>query len=512
MKNKLNTILRVFIVLIGLNSCTNTPDIVPEQYLDFCSQIHRNDSVELSNILKPLEQQMQNKTGVLVLEDGGNAMMARAWLSEYAEKTIDVQYFIFATDNVGLIACDYLVRAADRGVKVRLLIDDIMVDAGIKDIITLASHPNIEIKIYNPGINLGKNLVQKLSKFATDFTKANQRMHNKTFTVDGKICITGGRNIADEYFDFDHDYNFRDRDILLMGKKVTDVSNSFDGFWNNALSVPVEQLAEDKDTSYSPNNFDRLHQYACNPSNFWPQVRSQISQMPELFQSIQNSGNFMWLDSVYFIADKPGKLPKEANGVFSNTTQTLMELVMKAKKSIVIQSPYLITTEVGQELLSAAIKRGVSIKILTNSMASTDNMDAFSGYQRSRKDLLNTGVRIFEFKPDAAIRYEIMTGALQEKLNFQPIFGLHAKSMVIDENITVVGTFNFDPRSAYRNTECVTVVYSSKIAQKVLKGIEEEMKPQNAWETTLNFNPDKEASKGKQIKTLSRKIVPKGIL
>lgn len=142
-------------------------------------------------------------------------MVARAWLSEYAEKTIDIKYVIFSTDNIGLIACDYLIRAADRGVNVRIIVDDIMVDADVQDILTFASHENITVKIYNPGVNLGKNILGKVRKFTTDFRNANQRMHNKTFIVDGKVVITGGRNIADEYFDYYHEYNFRDSDYYL---------------------------------------------------------------------------------------------------------------------------------------------------------------------------------------------------------------------------------------------------------------------------------------------------------
>ena len=162
---------------------------------------------------------MRTKTGVYVLEDGAGSMVSRAWLTDYAEETIDIQYFIFSTDNVGLIACDYLVRAADRGVKVRILVDDIMVDAQLEDIVTMDSHKSIDIKIYNPGFNLGKSILSKAKKAVTDFRSVNQRMHNKTFILDHKVVITGGRNIADEYFDYDHEYNFRDRDVYCWGKQ-----------------------------------------------------------------------------------------------------------------------------------------------------------------------------------------------------------------------------------------------------------------------------------------------------
>ncbi len=501
----------LFVLLLLLYACSDAPPLVPETKTDFCSSIHRNDSLSLSSELLPFSDSLKTKTGVYVLEDGGTSMIARAWLSEYAEKTIDIQYFIFSTDNVGLIACDYLVRAADRGVKVRILIDDILVDAGPYEILTLDSHDNIDIRIYNPGVNLGKNIVQKAGKFLTDFKGANQRMHNKTFNVDGKVVITGGRNIADEYFDYDHEYNFRDRDVLLMGKEVNTVANSFEIFWNSALSLPVTALVSDEETNQrAPDRFDRLHRYACDPQNFWPQVRDRIKQLPRAFKEINKSGQIQWLDSVNFIADVPGKMTSGQD--LSNTTSTLLNLLRHAKKSIDIQSPYLVTANEVRAVLKAAIARGVKIRILTNSLASTDNLEAFSGYKRDRKALLNTGVRIFEFKPNAKVRYEIMTGALQKKINYAPVFGLHAKTMVIDGHITVIGTYNLDPRSANLNTECVTIIHSKEVAGTVLKGIETEFLPENAWETTLQSNPDEYAGKIKRIKALSRRAVPKGIL
>jgi phosphatidylserine/phosphatidylglycerophosphate/cardiolipin synthase-like enzyme len=154
----------------------------------------------------------------------------------------------------------------------------------------------------------------------------------------------------------------------------------------------------------------------------------------------------------------------------------------------------------------------VKIRILTNSLASNDNLEAFSGYKKDRENLLNTGVRLFEFKPNAAERYKIMTSELQEKLNYTPVFGLHAKSMVIDGEITVIGTFNLDPRSANLNTECITIIHSAKITKGVQAGMEEEFKPDNSWETTLEFNPDKEAGLSRRVKAWTRKIVPKSIL
>ena len=495
-------------------SCSSKPDIVPSVSTDFCASIHRNDSISLSEELKKVKDSMQHKSGVFVLEDGAGAMVTRAWLTEYAEKSIDIQYFIFSTDNVGLIACDYLIRAADRGVKIRIIVDDIMVDAGIQDILTMDSHKNISIKIYNPGVNLGKNIFEKAKKFTTDFRGANQRMHNKTFIVDNRVVITGGRNIADEYFDYDHQYNFRDRDVLLLGKITQEVDSSFSEFWSSDLSVPVSNLTEAPSENVTdPERFDRLHEYACDPENFWPQIRERIENLPEAFSGIINSGELVWCDDISFVSDLPGK-NDGSNGLAGGgaSTNALIELIKNAKKSLDIQSPYLITTDLSRDLFREAVQRGVKVRILTNSLASTDNVEAFAGYQADRSKLLETGVEIYEFRPDAAERTKVMTGELQETLDHQPIFGLHAKSMVVDDETVVIGTFNLDPRSANLNTECIAIINSEQVAKGVLKGMEIEFQPENSWHTTLDFNPDSKVSNYKRIKTWTRKVLPKSIL
>ena len=505
--------LFILLSLFFLSSCSETKLSVPEQKGDFCSNIHRNDSLNLSDELSSFEEKTQHQTGVYVLEDGGGSLVTRAWLCEYAEQTIDIQYFIFATDNVGLIACDYLVRAADRGVKVRILLDDIMVEAGLEEILALDLHENISIKIYNPGVNLGKNLYGKLKKFTTDFRDANQRMHNKTFIVDGKVVITGGRNVADEYFDYDHEYNFRDRDVLLLGKVCKTINTSFNDFWTSPISEDVKLLTDNPTATIDSTTYQNLHQYACNPANFWPQIRSQIENLTQTFAVIRDSSKLTWVDNVYFISDKPGK-NDGSNGLKGGgiTTDTLASLIKQAEHTIEIQTPYLITSEGNRTLFKAAIERGVTIRILTNSLGSTDNLEAFSGYQSTRKQLLETGVQVYEFKPDAKERTQMMTSKLQKTLDHTPVFGLHAKTMVIDKEITVIGTFNLDPRSINLNTECLTIIESKRIAEGVLKGIEIEFQPDNSWETTLNFNPDSKVSHSKRIKTWTRKIIPKDIL
>jgi len=285
------------------------------------------------------------------------------------------------------------------------------------------------------------------------------------------------------------------------------------GIPKNKFKLLLSLIDELPERVNDKNKFDPLHEYACNPDNFWPEIRSSIENLPLAFEEIKKNNKITWLDSIEFISDLPGK-NKTTSGLGGGgiSTSKLIELVEQAKESIDVQSPYLITTDLSRDLFAKAVKRGVKIRILTNSLASTDNLEAFAGYQSDRKLLLKTGVRIFEFKPDAKVRKEIMTGMLQERLDHTPIFGLHAKTMVIDGKTTVIGTFNLDPRSANLNTECIVVIHSEKITKGVQQGMEVEFKEENAWETTRKFNPDSTVGRKKRIKAWTRKIVPKGIL
>jgi len=505
----------VFIGLLLLSTCTTSSTDKPSSETeDYCKDINFKRKTTLSEQIAPYASKLENhKTGVYVLDQGTEAMFTRAWLSEYAQKTIDVQYFIFTTDNIGLIAIDYLVRAADRGIKVRIIIDDIMLNADSKELLVLNAHPNISIKIYNPLANVGKNIVQKLTNLTLRFHAFNQRMHNKTFTVDNIVSITGGRNIADEYFGYDHQYNFRDRDVLLVGEAPKQIKKSFDQFWEDELSVPVTQLLKSSATSNTKPNFEKLHQYACDPTNFLPEIREQIAMMPSAFNYAVNHDQVHWLENVEYVSDAPGKNDgKTFLGGSGIATDRLITLIQQAKHSVTIQTPYLVTTDLGKSILKELVARGVEVKILTNSLASNDNFEAFSGYQRDRKKLLQTGVKIFEFKPDAKIRQKVMSKEMTQQLTKDPIFTLHAKSMVIDDDITVIGTFNLDPRSANLNTESITIIPSIKVSKEVKTMMDIEMSADNAWETTLDWNPDGEVELSKRFKVRTRVFVPKSIL
>jgi putative cardiolipin synthase len=425
-------------------------------------------------------------TGTYILDTGEEALLARAWLADHAERSIEVQYFIWSSDNIGILASEALLRAAERGVKVRVIVDDLLIDAPDKSLLALAKHPNIEIRIYNPQHHVGTPFYKRLLNVVTDFRGVNQRMHDKTFIVDGKVAITGGRNMADEYFDYDQDYTFRDRDALLLGEAVKAMRANFDTFWNSKLSEPVESLYDGwglmqkhvkVDAAEVLQVYGELHDYAAKPENFAPQVRAAIDATPAAFERLARE---MAWGRVDFIHDMPGKNGNRWTlGGGGQSSAALAQLVAGAQESIVIQSPYLVMSDNAKALFRAAVARGVKVRILTNSLASTDNMQAFSGYRSQRKQLLKMGLDIREYKPDPGNRNMLMSRANPPAV--PPLFALHAKSMVIDGKIACIGTFNFDPRSENLNTEVAVVVHHPALARQLQSLIEADMQPENSW-------------------------------
>lgn len=453
------------------------------------------------------------KSGAFVLNRGADALMTRAWLADQAEHTIEVQYFIWSTDNIGILASEALLRAAERGVKVRVIVDDLLIDAPDKTLLALAKHPNINIRIYNPKHSVGTPIYMRLLNLIADFRGANQRMHDKTFIVDEKVAITGGRNMAAEYFDYNHTYNFRDRDLLLIGNTVKMMRSSFDKFWNSDLSVRLEKLYDgigileanitvsDKDIQ---KIYSDLHAYANQKDNFAPEVNSAIQAMPKLFKDLAKQ--VIW-GEITFISDLPEKNTNKFDLDGGGQTSTaLAKLVDAANISIVIQSPYLVMSDSAKALFRRAIKRGVKVRISTNSMSSTDNLQAFSGYRNQRSELLKMGVDIFEFKPHPLVQRELMKGSVIVKDQL-PIFAIHAKTMVVDSKILYVGTFNFDPRSQNLNTEVGAIIRNETIAKEVLTAIETDMNSENSWSAAKD-DPDQFASFGKRCKVRFWQLTP----
>lgn len=454
-----------------------------------------------------------SQSGIYVLDKGEEALLARAWLADHAQKTIEVQYFIWSTDNIGILASEALLRAADRGVKVRVIVDDLLIDAPDKSLLALAKHPNIDIRIYNPKHSVGTPFHKRLMNIVVNFRGVNQRMHDKTLIVDGKLAITGGRNMAAEYFDYNQQYNFRDRDALLLGDVATAMQTSFDKFWQSPLSAPVEELYDglglmQKHVSVKDDEiqqiYSKLHDYANATENFSPENRQAIADTPKAFAKLAEQ--IIWTQ-IEFISDTPGKNNyKYLMGGGGATTQKLAQLVEAAQQQIVIQSPYLVMSSQARKLFKNAIKRGVKVRINTNSLASTDNLQAFSGYRNQRESLLKMGIEIFEYKPDPAIKQQLVQRVLAADAK-PPIFAIHAKTMVVDNKTVYIGTFNFDPRSQNLNTEVGVIVQNEALANQVQNAIETDMQPDNSWNAATD-KPDQYVSAAKRSKVLLLQLTP----
>ena len=446
--------------------------------------------------------------GLSILEYGEEALISRAWLARNASHTIDVQYFIWSTDNIGILASEALLGAAERGVKVRVIVDDFLMDADDNVLLALAAHPNVSIKIYNPTSKVGTSAIKRTLNVATNFRGVNQRMHDKTAIFDGVVGITGGRNMADEYFDFDHDYNFRDRDALLVGNAVHAMTENFEEFWASDLAVPVETLLAASAKRLTEKDIKgiylSLHAYAENPQNFEPEIRQMLdgyaAHLPVIFESL------VWSDAV-FVSDIPGK---NKNRFFlsggGQTTATLAATLAAAQHSVLIQSPYLVFPDEAFPLLENLHKRGVKVRVSTNSLASTDNLMAFSGYQNQRQALLRAGVEIYEFMPHPAIQAELVQRYPLQDGN--PVFALHAKSMVVDNQIVFIGTFNLDPRSTNLNTEVGVMTANPVLADRLTRSIERDIHPDNSWRTTEHFNPDYQVPLAKRMRSGLFRVLP----
>lgn len=463
--------------------------------------------------VQQLAQSHPGQTGTYVLEYGEEALLARAWLTDHAQHSIEVQYFIWSDDNVGTLAAEALLRAAQRGVKIRVIVDDFMIDVKDKVLLALAKHPNISIRIYNPKHSVGTSSAARLVNLVRDFRGFNQRMHDKTFIVDGLAAITGGRNMADEYYDFDHEYNFRDRDVLLLGKAVSEMRNSFESFWSHPISAPVTELYDGigimqkhvtVDDAEIQTIYRELHQYAESPENFAPEVRQAIDEMPNRFPALSKA--LIW-GNARVISDIPGKNRNRFTlGGGGRTSMELASLLAKARNRIVIQSPYLILTDETFELFEQLIDRGVSIRISTNSLSSTDNLAAFGGFRSQRDALLKLGIEIYEYKPNADVQKSLMrrqpigTGRT-------PIFAIHAKSLVVDGEIAYIGTFNLDPRSVNLNTETGVIIENTVLARQIEHAITTDMKPVNSWNSARD-NPDSYSPLPKRVRTRLMQLMP----
>jgi len=422
------------------------------------------------------------KSGFYVLDRGEEALLWRGALIDRAERTVDAQYFIWSEDNVGTIAAERLLRAANRGARVRVLVDDLSLATDPRFLAMLDRHPQIEIRLYNPTGVVGRKFLPKAFSVMGDFYRLNRRMHNKALIVDGAAAIIGGRNIADEYYDMHHEFNFRDRDVLTVGPVVREIAEGFDRYWNSVWSAPVEAFVRADFTEAERNAYyARLQAYAADPKNFPERFHAALAQTQAQLRDL--GSRLVWGDA-RLIYDIPGKNDDVRRlDAFGETGKQLTDAAAQAKSEILAETPYLALMPGTLDLIRDVRSRGVSVRILTNSLAATDNVFAFSRYAPQRAPLLRQGVELHEIMTHPQYLGEIVTRL--PRMAVPAHLALHAKTMVIDRRIVFIGSFNMDPRSTHLNTEMGVLIDSRELAAQVAAAIERDMDPANSWKVTL---------------------------
>ncbi len=428
---------------------------------------------------KPNPEHLKESAFVL-LDSGLDALAARLWLANKAEKTLDVQYYIFHGDKTGALMAEALIRAAERGVRVRILLDDIYTHEHEAGILAIDSQPNIEIRLFNPFYYRGGDPLLQLGQFLND-NRLNRRMHNKLLVADNQFAITGGRNVGDEYFLANNELDFVDLDVMASGPVVGDLSNSFDAYWNSEAVVPARALPRYKEArSKLPEIKEALnkHRGELETSEYGQKLKSQGFEERLLAGKLP-----AYTGEARVIVDPPEKVDGD-----THLSELLMGqfagLGLSSKDELIVISPYFIPGRVGMDWFAYLRAKGTRVRILTNSMAASDVPLVHAGYARYRADLLGMGVELHELKPlpNASPKKTRITGSGSSRSS------LHAKSFVFDREKVFIGSFNFDPRSVLLNTELGLIIDNPKAAQKVAQMAELGMSPAYSHRLSLKRN------------------------
>ena len=393
------------------------------------------------------------KTGVHPLAEGHAAFAARVALAAAAEKSLDVQYYIWHGDQVGYLLFEALWQAAERGVRVRLLLDDLNTGGLDPTIATLDAHPNIEVRLYNPLVQRG---VRALS-FLTDFTRVNRRMHNKSFTADNQVSVVGGRNVANEYYGAGGGIVFADLDVIAVGAAVREVSKEFDLYWNSPSAYPAASFVG---TSGPDGAADLEARFAATRADPESVAFLEAARTTPLVHDLLGGRLALEWTLARAVYDDPAKTLDTTARTDILLFPELVRTIGRPEKTFDLVSPYFVPGDEGTAALVALAGRGVKVRILTNSLASSEANIVHSGYAKRRRDLLRAGIQL----------YEIKTTAAQEARDQKVTLGssassaLHAKTFAVDSSRIFVGSFNFDQRSALLNTEMGLVIDSPALA------------------------------------------------
>ena len=419
----------------------------------------------LDRIFGPLQAEHPGKSGLMLLLDNADAFAARALSAAQAGRSLDLMYYIWRTDLAGWLLIDALVTAADRGVRIRLLLDDVNVQGFDRTFLALTQHPLIEVRLFNPIRNRG-HVVRRMVEMALGVSRFNRRMHGKLWIADGRLVILGGRNIGDTYFGADEGNPISvDADVMLVGPKVAKVSALFDSYWNLGLSLPIVALwpsfKADKQAFRK-----RLARHV--QSAFSRQFTTKV--MEGRLQDRFLTDQLRWTDRVELLADPPDKAYGERSSPWMDTA--IAGLLESAKTDIRLITPYFVPGPAGLAGLKALAARGVGISLVTNALSATDTITVHGAYRYYRAPMLAAGARVFEFAKPARDGNKHDT--------------LHSKVFVVDGQRAMVGSLNFDLRSAFLNTELGLLFEEPQLVAELLAMFDKLASPAQAYRVTCN--------------------------
>ncbi|KVA73912.1 phospholipase D family protein [Burkholderia ubonensis] len=414
------------------------------------------------------------ESGFRLLADGAAALQMRIALARAATRTLDMQYYIATEDTTGKLLLGAALYAADRGVRVRMLVDDLNFRDIDRVMAALNTHPNIEIRVFNPFGASQRDVMQRTAIFFTRIDRFTRRMHNKAMIADNQIAIVGGRNLGDEYFSASPTLQFRDLDVLAAGPVTHDISASFDAYWASGSSYPLRVLNHQ---TFDPKELDAMRDElrAHWRENAEPYNAKPLNATPLAQQIARGELGLVWAPAE-FEADAPDKVAQPTDGYVSPPMRRLAELIRAAQQEFLAFSPYFVPHDAGVKILGDTTARGVRVAILTNSLAATDAVAVQAGYGPYRVPLLRHGVELYEYKARPG---------RPRLLGSRSRASLHAKAYVIDREILVIGSMNLDPRSTHLNTELALVIHSPALAQQVATIFARATQPDESYRVQL---------------------------
>jgi len=417
------------------------------------------------------------KCGFRLLVSSTDALMSRVWLIDHARHSIDLQYFVFDNDATGRLMAQRLLAAADRGVRVRLLLDDVALKNEDRLLGALDAHPQIEVRVFNPFRTREPSLPSKLVQFILEGRRLNRRMHNKSMIVDGFVAVLGGRNIGDPYFDAGEDSNFRDLDVITIGPVVGLTARAFDEYWNSNAAYPVEAY---RTTRNSRADLSALRPELSGAVRAFAQSDYAQAVLEELPNGATGDrpGRWLWGDGTLLV-DQPQKIETDHDVPAMRIGPKVKQAIDRAQRELLLISPYLVPSRRGTRYLTGLTRRGVAIRVLTNSLASTDEPAAEAGYARARRSLLEGGVQLYELQPSPDERQRLTAAGGSSGVS------LHAKAIVVDRRFVFIGSMNLDPRSKLLNTEMGVLVDCPALAEEVARFFERAADPRSSFHVQL---------------------------